>query len=143
MISNFKITDHFTFYELTNTDYFGYLDINREEGFKKIYTLTDLCIKILEPIRLIFNKPVIINSGFRCIEVNKLVGGKSNSQHLLGEAVDFKIKGENVVDVFNEIQKTDLMYGQLINEYNKWIHVSLGYPYRKKKDSMQVFTVGD
>ena len=36
------------------------------------------------------NDPIIINSGFRSPEVNKAVGGASNSNHLTGCAVDIR-----------------------------------------------------
>jgi uncharacterized protein YcbK (DUF882 family) len=37
-----------------------------------------------------------ISSGYRCKEVNQLVGGKSTSQHTKGMVVDFTIKGLSV-----------------------------------------------
>lgn len=33
-------------------------------------------------------KPLIINSGYRCVEHNASVGGVKNSYHVLGEAAD-------------------------------------------------------
>ena len=36
--------------------------------------------------------PIIITSGYRCYEHNKEVGGSEKSQHLVGKAVDIKIK---------------------------------------------------
>ena len=48
---------------------------------------------VLDPIRDKFCAPVIITSGYRCPQVNKLVGGANNSQHMSGYAADFHIKG--------------------------------------------------
>ena len=42
-----------------------------------------------ERIRAILKAPIYINSGFRCRELNTIVGGKPNSQHMLAEAIDF------------------------------------------------------
>ncbi len=42
----------------------------------------------LEHYRLDVDMPLHINSGYRCIEHNKAVGGKSGSQHVDGHAAD-------------------------------------------------------
>lgn len=48
---------------------------------------------ILDPIRDRACAPVIITSGYRCPQVNKLVGGADNSQHMSGCAADFHVRG--------------------------------------------------
>ena len=48
---------------------------------------------VLDPIRDKFCAPVIITSGYRCPQVNKLVGGVNNSQHISGCAADFHVQG--------------------------------------------------
>lgn len=50
-------------------------------------------INSLQLIRNHFGKPIIINSGYRCTEHNKAVGGVSNSQHTRGKAADIVVKG--------------------------------------------------
>lgn len=53
------------------------------------YTYVDEGIlPYLEKIRAFFGKPLYINSGYRCYEHNKKVGGNRNSGHLKGKAVD-------------------------------------------------------
>jgi hypothetical protein len=42
----------------------------------------------LELIRAKIGEPIIINSWFRCSDHNKAIGGKPNSAHLKGSAVD-------------------------------------------------------
>jgi uncharacterized protein YcbK (DUF882 family) len=46
----------------------------------------------LDEARELANIPFIINSAYRSVEQNKKVGGKPNSSHLKGLAVDIKIK---------------------------------------------------
>lgn len=48
----------------------------------------ELVDTILQPLRDTWGKPLHINSGYRCPELNKAVGGKPTSQHLKGEACD-------------------------------------------------------
>lgn len=50
-------------------------------------------VNSLQKIRDKYNKPVIINSGYRCTAHNKAVGGVSNSQHTKGKAADIVVKG--------------------------------------------------
>lgn len=50
-------------------------------------------ISFLYDVRKTINLPIIINSGYRCEEHNLKVGGAKNSQHVLGLAADWKIKG--------------------------------------------------
>jgi uncharacterized protein YcbK (DUF882 family) len=44
----------------------------------------------LQELRNQFGQPLKINSGARCEEHNKAVGGKPSSLHLLGKAADIK-----------------------------------------------------
>ncbi len=48
---------------------------------------------LLQKIRCYFQKPIIINSGYRCPKHNKEVGGSKTSYHLKGQAVDWYVKG--------------------------------------------------
>ena len=76
----------------------------------------------LDNIREVYGKPIIITSGYRCPQLNAKVGGKSNSQHLKGEAADLKFD----VDLLNCIIQF-YHFDQLITEKSKnkkWIHIS-------------------
>ena len=44
----------------------------------------------LEEVRAFYGRPIIINSALRCPEHNRKVGGKPNSAHLKGLAVDIR-----------------------------------------------------
>ena len=44
--------------------------------------------KVLQPLRDVYQKPMTVNSGYRCPELNRIVGGVATSQHVKGEAAD-------------------------------------------------------
>jgi len=46
----------------------------------------------LNHLRMVINRPIYINSGYRCPEENQRVGGVSGSYHLLGMAVDIHVQ---------------------------------------------------
>lgn len=82
---------------------------------------------VLDPIRDKFCAPVIITSGYRCPQVNKLVGGVANSQHMSGCAADFHVQGftplmmhQVFLYIFNTLEFDQLIYYRSKNI----IHVS-------------------
>lgn len=99
--------------------------------------MLELIYYLLQPIREKLNKPMNISSGYRNAKVNKLVGGASNSQHTKGQAVDFTVKGMTVQQIINFIKSSGFEYDQLINEYDKWVHIS----FVKGKNRKQCFKI--
>ena len=111
----------------------------KQQGIKNIPSISqvdnmlNLIFYCLQPIRDMLQKPMIISSGFRCPELNKLVGGVSNSQHLEGKAADFTVAGESVQGIIFKIQTSNIEYDQLINEYDKWVHISFNKGHNRKQ----------
>jgi Peptidase M15./Putative peptidoglycan binding domain. len=52
----------------------------------------NLLLKLEELRTAIGNRPIIINSGYRCPTHNKNVGGATKSQHMYGKAADIRVK---------------------------------------------------
>ena len=52
-----------------------------------------LVLNVLDPLRAMIARPIIITSGYRSQRVNELVGGSKTSQHLLGKAADIHVQG--------------------------------------------------
>lgn len=63
----------------------------------------DGLIDILVDIREHFGLPVIINSGYRCPTHNAKVGGAKSSRHLVGDAVDIRVKDVPTKEVYNYV----------------------------------------
>lgn len=109
--------------------------IHSRDYWKKIWNkttpeveqnLTALVDNILDPLRLFYGKPININSGYRCPELNKKVGGVWNSQHLTGEAADIttgsKLENQHLARMIVELK---LPFDQLIDEAGyAWVHIS-------------------
>lgn len=77
----------------------------------------------LDKIREAFGRPIFINSGYRCRDLNKAVGGASNSQHMTGEAADLDTKGHN--EELLQLIRTHFKFDQLIDEHHgAWVHIS-------------------
>lgn len=125
---NFKMS------ELIHSDTAVRQNINNMPDINSLDCMLDLIVHCLQPIREKIAKPMIISSGYRNSQVNKLVGGVATSQHCKGQAVDFTVKGMSVAAVIEFIKKSGIEYDQLINEYNKWVHIS----YVKGKNRKQV-----
>jgi len=79
-------------------------------------------IGVLEIIRDHFNKPVIINSGYRTVAYNKKVGGVANSRHCMGIASDIHIDGITPKEIYTFLDnKYPNCYG--IGLYNTFVHI--------------------
>ena len=66
----------------------------------------DGLVDILIEIREHFDKPVRINSGYRCPKHNKAVGGAPKSRHVVGDAVDISVQDVPTADVYNWVLET-------------------------------------
>lgn len=84
----------------------------------------------LDIFREYLNMPIIINSGYRSPVHNASVGGSANSQHMLGEAVDFKVIGLSIDAVYLHLKDwikdagLESVFGQIII-YPSFIHLAL------------------
>ena len=87
-----------------------------------VTSMTYGCLLLLEPARREVG-PIIVNSGFRCPEVNRLVGGVSHSQHLLGQAADIRPQDPAQFERLVAILKANAYTDQLLTGRG-WLHVS-------------------
>ena len=155
-----KLSEHFTLGELTKTQYVT-KDGNIPSRVA-IENLRNLCENWLEDLRYSYNTlykpvipsvveeseeispcaalsrddtpPLIINSGYRSPEVNRVAGGAATSNHLTGCAVDIHVSGfeqairyASILLDISEGTKRD--YDELFIEKNSagryWIHLAV------------------
>tara|TARA_R100000988_G_C3963434_1_gene147486 strand:- start:266 stop:724 length:459 start_codon:yes stop_codon:yes gene_type:complete len=124
------LSKNFTLTELIKSQTAVRLGIDNNPSSQQIFHLQNLCENVLQKIRDRFEKPVIVSSGFRSIELCQAIGSSSKSQHAKGQAADIEVLS---VDnkVLAEWIKNNLIFDQLILEFYKesdpqsgWIHVS-------------------
>jgi hypothetical protein len=134
-----QLTKHFSLAELTRSDTAAKRGIYNIPEPEHVENLKALCVNVLEPVRVHFDRPVTIKSGFRCYELNRMIGGAANSQHTTGQAADIEIRGVDNADVFRFIAQ-NLTFDQLIAEMLEhddgeagWIHVSYAPTNRKQQ----------
>ena len=128
-----KLTNHFTLEELVKTK----TGLSNIPNVEQTNQLRILCRNILEPVRSVYNKPLIIDSAFRSPDVNTAVGGVSTSQHLLGQAADIHSDYIPARVLYNDIRllvdNGHFHIGQCIYYPTKnFVHVSL--PSSRHKD---------
>jgi hypothetical protein len=132
------LSNYFSYSELTRTRQIdpvtGKIMTNIPNAAEKQNLIT-LATTILDKVREKYGKPIWVESGFRCEDVNKAVKGATNSQHKTGSAAD--IYAMDMVHnapifwaAYDLIQSGEITVGQLIWEFgtNKqpgWVHISL------------------
>jgi hypothetical protein len=76
------------------------------------------------------SNPIIVSSAYRCVRINRAIGGSANSQHCKGEAVDFKCPAFGTpLNIVDTLRKSNIKYDQLILEFwqggqTGWVHIS-------------------
>ena len=92
--------------------------------------------EMLERIRAVVGKPILVSSAFRCAQLNALVGGASTSDHPQGHAADITApqfgSATELARLLAPLVST-LSIGQIILEGVKskqWVHVSTREPER-------------
>lgn len=72
-----------------------------------------------------FNFHFTVTSARRTDAQNEAAGGVPDSQHLIGEAIDFKPYGSTTYDQLLSFIKVNVNYDQLIT-YDGFMHISFG-----------------
>ena len=141
-----NLSAHVTLKEFQASGLATLRNLNNQMSESQIASAKLLCENVFEPLRLYLNTPIKISSGFRSVQLNKMIGGSATSQHTKGEAMDLQINAKG----FNFI-KDKLEFDQLIWEFGNdeqpsWVHVSFSSRNRKqvlkasKKNGKTIYT---
>ena len=138
-----NLSEHFTLEELVYSDIAKRHSLDNNPDQFTIANLTRLA-KLLEDVRALFGKPIRINSAYRSITVNSLLGSKPTSQHCIGCAADIHIDGLTPEQVVKTIMNSTIQYDQLIKEFDSWVHISVpnGEGYVARKNALIIDKTG-
>jgi hypothetical protein len=133
------ISTHITIEEATHSEKAIKNKVSNIPNEAQLEAMQLVAEKLFEPLRKWYGKPIKINSFFRSPEVNKLVKGATNSNHLRGEAID--ITGGNKTEnkkIFDWCVKNFTDFDEIIFEYGDitgpdWVHISYKKVGNRKK----------
>lgn len=109
--------------------------IDNTPDFYQVANLCRLCELVLDPVREVVKRPIIVTSGYRSQELNKAVGGVATSQHVFGCAADIVCADMQALE---KALKANTAFDRLIlekrnNGKNVWYHVSVPLPDTKPR----------
>jgi len=117
-----QLSEHFSLEELIHTDHREFDNTPDPDSLANLRRLAPF----LEEVKTVLGgKPIIVNSAFRCKQVNDAVGSKDTSQHRIGCAADIRVPGMTPDEVVQAIRASGIGYDQLIREFNSWTHISV------------------
>lgn len=123
---------YFSLEELCRSETAEKRGIDNFPTFEVVGHLLELTEVILDPLREDWGGPIICESGFRCLELNKIVGGVETSAHPLGYAADLK-PANGAIDAFigftiGWLKRRGIPFDQVIDERvgrARWLHIGL------------------
>jgi len=117
-----NLSTHFTLDELTHTDH---RQFDNTPNALEMANLVRLAAFLEEVKTVLGGKPIMVNSAFRCKEVNDAVGSKDSSQHRVGTACDFRVPSMTPDEVVKAVIASEIEYDQIIREFDRWTHISV------------------
>ena len=130
LTSSFYFLKYFKLSELTSSATAQREGIDNRPPECTYHLLHVLVEQLLDPIREAWGEPIVVSSGYRCKELNALVGGAKNSHHILGCAADIiagnRADHRRLFKLIVQMQQTgQIRFTQLIAEDNyRWLHLS-------------------
>ena len=131
-INDITLSEHFSVNEFCNLRKYP----QNIPSMQQITNMAYGCRQLLEPARKAIGCPIIINSGFRNPNVNRLVGGVRNSQHLQGQAADIRPKDPAQFQRLVTFLKDHPLTDQLLTG-NGWLHISWN-PFKQPRHYVRI-----
>lgn len=122
--ANLRISEHFTVREFACRD-----------GADAVL-IDQALVDYLEQIRLFFQRPIFISSGYRTPSYNTRINGAKNSNHIKGLAADFDVgSGKDLIDARIVAMYAETLFprpgGLGVYQYadgRSWVHLDNGDP---------------
>ena len=120
------LSEHFSVDEFTFSATAQAMGIVNSPGSCELANLRFLCREVLEPARKVIAEPIHVTSGYRCLALNRAVGGVAQSYHLRGLAADLHIvsnaHASRLADALNAQPYCDLILVEHAHGAS-WLHV--------------------
>ena len=135
-----RITPNFWLSELMMSQYAVRYGIANVPSTLALVNLRQILAPGLQRVRGVLNAAMLISSAFRSPELNKAIGGASNSQHMDGLAADFTAPGfGSPIKVCRKIiEEAELIGFQQIIAEGRWVHI--GFPPAGEAPKFEVLT---
>jgi uncharacterized protein YcbK (DUF882 family) len=119
-----NLSPNFTLDELTASQTAARKGLDNTPNATEIANLVRVAA-LLEEVRALVKKPILVNSGFRSKQVNDAVGSRDTSQHRIGCAADIRVPGMTPREVVEACIAANIGYDQIIEEFGSWTHISV------------------
>lgn len=127
-----NLSAHVTLAEFQDSSTATTHGINNKMNDSQIASAKLLCENVFEPLRIYLNTPIKISSGFRSLQLNKMIKGSSTSQHTKGEAMDLQIGSKGFNFIKDKLEFDQLIWEFGTSEQPDWVHVSFSSKNRKQ-----------
>lgn len=127
-----NLSAHVTLAEFQDSSTATTHGINNKMNESQIASAKLLCENVFEPLRIYLNTPIKISSGFRSVQLNKMIKGSSTSQHTKGEAMDLQIGANGFFFIKDKLDFDQLIWEFGNDENPSWVHVSYSKINRKQ-----------
>ena len=119
-----NLSPNFTLEELTVSEIAARRNLDNTPNATEVANLVRTA-ELLEQVRALLGKPILVNSAFRSKPVNDAVGSRDTSQHRLGCAADIRVPGFTPKQVVQACIDAKIPFDQIIEEFDSWTHISV------------------
>ena len=120
------LSEHFSLDEMIYSSIARTMGIANRPGSSELANLRFLCREVLEPARRVLGEPIHVTSGYRCLALNRAVGGVAQSYHVQGLAADLHLESaahaSRLADALNAQPYCDLILVEHAHGAS-WLHV--------------------
>lgn len=126
-MNDFKLSAHFNLREFTSSQTAARMGREIVPPPDVLANLQRLAQQVLEPIRVLVGRPLVITSGYRPKWLNEAIGGSLTSAHMSGNAADIKVIGMRPYTFCKWVEQHARAEGwpidQCIQEFGQWTHI--------------------
>lgn len=143
-----RLSPHFWLHEATTSNTAARYGIDNTPDVSLLPVLCSTAAGMERVRRVLDDRPIIASSWYRSRALNARIRGEPTSQHMIGEAVDFRAVGLSVVDVARIIvrERDAVRFDQCILErpdsMSPWVHISFPFDREPRGDVLHIVAGG-